>query len=445
MMLPLILYLFLLLGITVKGKIGKKSEKNNYSDFDSFSLAGKNQLFFPVYFSLMTSMIGASATLGIADKVSQNGFSAFYWLCAGGIALILQSLLLSKKIKNIDAVTLADLASKTLSPAFGRLFAIIISLSWLGIIAAQFTSLTKLLSTISNGEYKIILIIVVLFVIFYSLIGGQSSVVKTNFFQGLIIFIAVISLAIWCFFNSEAFLIRDFSLSDRVKPLSIKEIITIFFLTGGSYFLGPDIISRTIISKDAKIARKATFFAGISLIFFSLLITYISLFGASLLFNSSSTEGINPLLFLMKDKVPYLLGIFLCLALFSALVSSVDICLVNAATIVEYDLLKKKSVNEIRLFIIIIGLLAFLLALFNIDIIDLMLKAYSIYSPAVVFPLLTGICTYNSKKYTPNKKLLAISIVLSASIGVFFPLAAMGLSFILSLISLLVKSRDEIR
>lgn len=441
MVAAIIIYLTILLFSIVFFKLFEKKSIIPKERFSNYTLAGKNQSFFSVYFSLISAMIGASATLGTADKVVQIGFFAFWWLCIGGIALILQGVFISEKIKQIDAHTLADLASKVLCKKIGKLIAFIIAVSWVGIIAAQFVSLSKLLSVITNENYRKILFIVVLFTIVFTVIGGQSGIIKSNIFQGLIIFVATIGVAIWCVLKNKGFVNFNLDLCGN-KSINFKSITVLFFITGGTYFLGPDIISRTLIAKDNFTAKKASFFAGISLIIFSVLITFISICGVGFMNLKQVDLSNNPLLYLIKNEIPFALGLILCLALFSALISSVEICLVNAATIIEHDLLSRDKVLEVKIIIVFLAIFALILAFFNTDIIDLMLKAYSVYSPAVVFPLLIGIFTYESKKYTPNNSIILFSMIICAFVGVFYPLMAMLVSLTLSVLSILIKSRN---
>ena len=48
----------------------------NIKDFKDYAVAGKNQSFSRVFLSLMATMIGASATIGVADRVVEIGFPA---------------------------------------------------------------------------------------------------------------------------------------------------------------------------------------------------------------------------------------------------------------------------------------------------------------------------------------------------------------------------------
>ena len=67
-------------------------------NLDDYVVAGRNQGTFFVTFSLLATMLGASATLGICERAKVEGISAFWWLGFGALGLWLQALFFSKKI-----------------------------------------------------------------------------------------------------------------------------------------------------------------------------------------------------------------------------------------------------------------------------------------------------------------------------------------------------------
>ena len=98
-------------------------------------------------------------------------------------------------------------------------------------------------------------------IILYTLLGGQTSVVKTDKVQ-LVIIIAGIALC--C---GYLYLIKGGDTSSVAQNIELlnqsyrpSNLINQFFVIGGVYFLGPDIISRNFISKDKKAAKKAASF-----------------------------------------------------------------------------------------------------------------------------------------------------------------------------------------
>ncbi|WP_054697911.1 sodium:solute symporter family transporter [Desulfosarcina cetonica] len=103
----LTVYLVFLLGIGI-------IDFRKIQDFNDYVLAGRRQKLAIVTVSLMASMIGSGSTIGLADKAFSKGFPAIWFLAVGGIGLILQAWLLSEKVRASKAVTLPDLAQKTM-------------------------------------------------------------------------------------------------------------------------------------------------------------------------------------------------------------------------------------------------------------------------------------------------------------------------------------------
>ncbi|MBE5953698.1 MAG: sodium:solute symporter family protein [Lachnospiraceae bacterium] len=418
--------------------------------FQDFAVAGKKQGLAPVYLSLMTSMIGASATLGVAENVWSIGFSAFWWLGVGAVGLLLQGLFLSEKIRDMDVNTLPDIADKTVGSGAKVLLSLIIAVSWVGIIGAQIVSLSKLVKAVLGGtDENFVIIIIAVVVILYTILGGQLSVVKTDMLQAGIIIVGVVSTLIYLFVfkgeNNAVIFDNIFLLKDNFNGF---DLINLLFITGGTYFLGPDIVSRNIMSKDKKTAKRATYLASISLAVFGIMITLIGMWS---LHNIPTLMGKNPLVYIIDTVIPTPLAILFCLALISILLSSADTCLVNAATIVEHDLLKRNKVWQIRVIIGVLGLLALVIALNRSDIIGLLLGAYSVYSPGIVFPLIIAIICYKKRKII--KALWYSAVIIGGILGIlqsyfmigpkYLPLIGMGVSLVLSILSILPNNSKE--
>ena len=406
--------------------------------FEDFAVAGKRQGLATVLLSLLGTIVGASATIGVADRVFQIGFSAFWWLGVGAIGLFLQGCFLSERIRELNANTLPDIAHKTVGRKASLMLALIIVLSWIGIVTAQFVSIAKILMFLLDGRYEVIVTVIAGMVILYTFLGGQISVVKTDVVQS--VFIAV-GIVITFFY---LYVVRDGdcqTVFQHVELLSsdftMFHWVLLLFVTGGTFFLGPDIISRNLISKDGRTAKKAVWIASVCLLVFSVVITLISMWTY---YNESVPEGLNPLVYLMKAVLPLPISILLFLALVSTLISSADTCLINAATIVEHDLCGKTDVRRIRIFVVLIGLLALLIALHKTDIINLLLSAYSIYSPGIVFPLTISLLFYKKRKV--NELLWFTAVLVGSVLGglysylgigyEWFPLLGMFCSLVIS-------------
>ena len=346
--------------------------------------------------------------------------------------------------------TLPDIADKTVGSEAKALLSVIIAVTWIGIIAAQLVSLSKLVDVVLGGaNEELVIIIIAGMVILYTILGGQLSVVKTDVVQSGIIAAGVVSTLVYLFIfmgeNNEIIFDNIVLLKDSFNGF---DLINLFFITGGTYFLGPDIVSRNIISKDKKIAKKATILASISLAAFGVMLTLIGMWS---LHNIPTLRGMNPLVYIIHNVIPTPIAILFCLALISTLLSSVDTCLVNAATIIEHDLLKKNKVWQIRVIIAVLGLLALIIALNRSDIIGLLLGAYSVYSPGIVCPLFVAIICYKKRRIT--KWLWYSAVIVGGIMGVlhsylligpsYLPLIGMGISLVLSILSVLPNNSKE--
>lgn len=443
MLLFIILYAIVLIAIGVYDSFKIKT-------FEDYAVAGKNQKYIFVVLSLMATMIGASATIGLVDRVNVIGFPAFWWLGVGAIGLVLQSVFLSKKIRALDANTLPDIAMKTVGSGGKTLLAVIIAVSWIGIIAAQFIAMSSILSfAIGIQNNRKLIVIIAIAVILYTIIGGQLSVIKTDGIQAVLILTGFIGTFIYLFFISDSNIKPIF---DNIELLNndfkLIDLINLFFITGGAYFLGPDIISRNLVSKDGATAKKSAVTAGAHLVIFAVIITLIGMWAH---YNVSDFGGMNPLVYIMSECIPKPLAIMLCLGLISSLLSSADTCIINAASIVEHDIFKRDKVNEIRIIVGIIGTAALSIALFKSDIISLLMASYSIYVPGIVCPLFIAIWFHKKRKV--KKAIWYSAVVIGGGLGIlnsyfgigfeFLPLVGMGISEILSVISVVAGDKQE--
>lgn len=365
--------------------------------FREYVLAGGRQGAGVITFSLLASMVGGSATLGIAKMAADIGFPAFWWLGAGVLGLLLQAFLLSDKVRSFNACTLPDIAAITVGKEAKILTALIIAITWIGIVAAQFSALAQIFSVIAGiPDPRWLLILFSLVVILYTAAGGQTSVLRTDSVQ---FFLLAGGVALSCVFLWG---------KDTLDPLSLThlewinarfgytDLVSLLLLVGSSFFIGPDIFSRNLAARNGATARRATFLAAGGLLIFAVLITLIGMWAGS--HGLGKLSGENPLVILIREYLPLPLAMLLALGLISALMSSADTCLLTTAAILEHDLLQKSSLLRTRIFVILVGLLSLGVALLKSDIIGLLLSAYSVYAPGIVMPLFVAIFFHGTRK-----------------------------------------------
>ena len=436
-MIILILYL---LFFFVIGIIDYYRVKN----FDDYIVAGRKQKESLVTMSILATVIGASATMGIASLAVQYGSTAFLWLGSGGIALILQSLLLSKKIRSFNAYTLPGIADITAGKEGKIIISLVIIISWTGIIAAQFVALSSIVALLTGKQTTTIFIIACsLVVIFYTAFGGQISIIRTDAIQ--LLFVATgIALALFALFRGTDININQIFTYKSINDVSFVKILHLIFIVGGSYFIGPDIFSRNFTSESEITAKKATFKAGIALLIFSIAVTMTGIITA--LVNPQAKE--NPFIYIIKYMANPVTGIIIALGLLSAIISSTDTCIVTVSAIIEKDIFGKTRLYAARIIVVIVGLLSLLLALFKKDILALLTGTYSIFSPGVVFPVFIAITAKN--KHNINKNIWLSAVLTGGAFGLlsnitgkeYISLIGMAFSVILSILSIYCVKRE---
>ena len=448
--LGLYLLIFILISILDLKKI---------TSFTDYAVAGRIQGTFAVTMSLLATTIGASTTIGITDTVYGIGFPGIWWLAFGAIGLILQSIFISEKVRATEADTLPDLARITVGKSAEMIIALIIVISWIGVIAGQLVAMNSLISFATGRNDKWLFVIVSIIVILYTMIGGQSSVVKTDKLQFIVIVVGVILCCLYLYLvrggdtNSVANNIE--LINENYRPMNL---LNQFFVIGGVYFLGPDIISRNFISKDKTIAKKSAMIAGIGLFIFSIFITLIGMWAR---YNITAEElGDSKTLMYVANLLPKFISVPLIFGLLSAILSSTDTCIINASSIFVKDILRKESVKYIRITVAVIGILATALAVLGRgDIMSLLTGAYSVYTPGIIFPLLIAILCHSKNGVKTGIWVAAVILGgLFGLMGTYFggvlaalnlpeiisnnlTLIGMGISLVVSLLS--IKRKEE--
>lgn len=431
-------------------------------NFDDYVVAGRKQTAPFVFMSLMATVLGASATVGIAARAENIGFAAFWWLGVGAIGFWFQAAFLSKPIHDLDVRTLPELAEKTVGKVGRKLVGFIIAVSWIGIIAAQFAAVAGFIGLVLGHDAGTMsVVITAAIVIVYTLLGGQLSVVRTDALQFGILTVGFAAAAIYCMVaGNEATLIEtaaenaastvaslgDFSLLN--EKFGIADLAMMLFTVGGAYFLGPDVISRNLVAKNASAAKKAVIVGSFAILIFSVIIVYLGMWAHAY----APAEGVNPLFRLASNVLPLPLAALLSVGLLSALLSSADTCLINSAAIFGSDILGTKRIAVVRILVVIIGIIAMILALGGKDIIALLTMAYSVYTPGIVAPLAVAIIAH--KKFAIKKNLWYAGVCLGGLFGLipailstakistpdYMPHIGIAISLIFALASLRKKS-----
>ena len=426
----LLIYFFVLGFICIRDLFKVKN-------FDDYVVAGRKQSSPFVFMSLMATVLGASATVGIAARAESIGFAAFWWLAVGAIGFWFQAAFLSKPVHDLDVRTLPEIAEKTVGKTGRKLVALIIAVSWIGIIAAQFAAVAGFIGLVLGhdaGTQSVLITAVI--VIGYTLLGGQLSVVRTDALQFGILTLGFFAAAIYLFGgfsgaenaalqaagnlaassstagNAGLATFGSFNLLN--EKFGASDLAIMLFTIGGAYFLGPDVISRNLVAKDATSARKAVVAGSFAILAFSVIIVLLGMWAATYA-PATAGSATNPLFRLASGVLPLPLAALLSVGLLSALLSSADTCLINSAAIFGSDILNTRRISVVRISVVVIGIIATYLALQGKDIIGLLTMAYSVYTPGIVAPLAVAIIAH--KKFKVKKTLWYAGVIIGGLFG----------------------------
>jgi solute:Na+ symporter, SSS family len=235
----------------------------------------------------------------------------------------------------------------------------------------------------------------VIFIV-YTLFGGQYSIIKTDTFQSVLIITGIIIISVFIVIKSPVILPErnhiQHLFNSAFSPFDLLILILTYSVT---FVVGPDIYSRIFCAKNEKTASKSVFIVALVLIPLSFLITYIGIYSSQ-----AETSGIID--FASHLLPGWMYGLFLA-ALLSAVMSSADTTLLNSSIIlgelVSGNLNKFSSLKLTRLFVVILGILSIVIALFVTSIIEALLFALTLFSGAFTIPMLFGLLNIRTKKH----------------------------------------------
>lgn len=383
------IYLFLMIGI---GIWQRKKAKGK----DDFFVAGRRGNLAFISGSLLATIMGGSSVIGLAGLGFRQGLVGSWWLLSGACGLLILGCFLVGKVRATCVYTLPEILKKQYNAAVALAASILIVVAWTGVVAGQIVAAGKVLSITGTGSTTFWMVIFTVVFVIYTILGGQFSIIHTDFLQALIFISGTMLVLIM--------LLPDFSLVRSLPPdyfyfpvndkFNILDLFLLLILVGGTYIVGPDIYTRILCAKDKEVARKSVFITAMIITILAFAITFTGM-SARALYPEISPEQAFPQI--IKEALPPGLNAIVLAALLAALMSSADTCLLSQSIILTEDILKnlyplneKKTILFTRINLIILGLIALVLALTLKGVISSLLFAYTIFTCGLVIPTIAG-------------------------------------------------------
>ena len=383
------------LGMLVSRRIASESD---------YLLAGRRLGVTLAAFSIFATWFGAETVVGAAGRIYENGLSGGsadpfgYALCLVVLGVVIAVPLWMKQY-----TTFGDMFRDRYSQGVER-FAVLLmvptSVLW---AAAQIRAFGQVVSVSSDIQVDIAITAAAAFVIIYTVAGGLLADVVTDFVQsiGIVVGLAILLFAIGNAHGGLPALVASidparlglFSTADAT-PLEILEAWAVPVC--GS-LLAVEMLSRILGCKTAATARNATLIGAAIYLAVGLIPVTIGLVGPDLLPGLEEPEQLVTAL--AEQHLSTFLYVLFAGALISAILSTVDSCLLAAGSLVSHNLIvplnpsmtDRQKVRTARIGVAVFGVVAYVIALYGGTIYELVETASALGSAGIFVVGLFGL------------------------------------------------------
>ena len=403
----------------------------------SFFVNGRRSGPWQTAFSLLGASVGASATVGVAGLAWEVGVPAFWWMGSLSLGFALMAMVLARSVNESGAWTMPELVERWLGRPARTLAACLIVPGWVLILAAQFLAVGKLTAVLTGLSPELSLAAGAGLLILYPVLGGQASVMRCDLPHGLILLCGLLA-GVFCLAQGDAAPLLALDLSLVNEAFGAERAATFLLVMGGSCLAGPTMFSVLLSAKDAPSARRGAWLASLGLLLASVLVVAFGVLCRGLVPSSAAPDDVLPL---AMGLMPEWAGMAMMAALFSAMFSSADSCLVTASAVLCNDLLRRRSAALCRFSALALGLLAMFLAAQGYSILGLMLAACNACMCGLLGPVLASrlLAFLNLPPASQSPRLCALAVACGALCGLSPSLAAssaaLALSFSLTVVA----------
>jgi len=341
---------------------------------DDFMIAGRHLNTWSFVTSVVASYIGGAAIVAYTAYVYRFGISAiavFLGTSLGFLIFIPYALRLRKISEKKGFITLSDWFFHHFGKQPGLISSLILFSVYFGMLLNQFIAGSSILSNISGWSYETCLFLSSIIISIYLFAGGFKSVVKTDIFQYIVLFVLFIFLGFILMGGKRDFAVElvDFSRMDIG--------MTIAFIAFGIFiiFQSAEYWQRVYAAKGDHVIKRGLSGAAILTIITGLAITLIGLSAHHYIPGIEARDAFAEGLSILLPETFVGAGLVL---IFAAIMSSADTQIFVLSSSVAVDWMEKFSRKKLtahqvmirtRLMIVAFSALGFLFAYFLRDLV----------------------------------------------------------------------------
>ncbi|WP_300359327.1 sodium/proline symporter PutP [Fusobacterium sp.] len=404
------IYLIFLMGVGVY--FYKKTTSS-----EDYIIGGRGLGSWVTALSAQASDMSGWLLMGLPGAVYLSGMSQIWVIVGLALGTYLNWRFVATKLRvqteETDTMTIPNFLSKKLGDEKGyiRIFSAMVILFFFTIYSASgLVAAGKLFESILGIDYKVAVLIGGFTIIFYTFMGGYLACCWTDFFQGGIMFFAIIVVPAVAYFHGGG--IDGIEMAMQTRNISLRifngggtaEILAMIssIAWGLGYFGQPHILVRFMSVKSIKELVKARRIAMIWVVISLIGAIAVGITGIAVFTSVSELNGDSEKIFIYliaKLFNPWVGGVLLA-AILSAIMSTIDSqLLVSSSTLTEdfYRYIKKDASEKEKIWtgrigIIVISVVAYALAL-NPSAKVLSMVAYAwagfggVFGPAVLMTL----------------------------------------------------------
>ncbi len=334
---------------------------------EGYFLANRNLGTLTLFFTILATNFSAYYFLGFAGEGYRKGY-AFYFIMAFGTALACLSFyIIGMKVwragKEKGYITPSELIyGKTKSRPLSTLFSVVMILFTFPYLALQIVGAGYLLENLTGSDvpYFAGATLITMFTIAYVLIGGMTSVARTDLKQGILTFLLML-LAVVVIGNSLGGMAHaNKMVFEQVPELFNREAVGGFY-TPKKWFswlvfwlfcipMFPQLFMRFYIAKDISHLKKSALLYAVVPLFVSLLPVVIGVVGHLGFPGLEGREADQVLPKMLVAHTPEWFGALVMTGALAALMSTLDSQLLALGTMVtrDFHLVFSKKENTFR-------------------------------------------------------------------------------------------------
>ena len=327
-------------------------------------------------FSIFATWFGAETVVGAAGAIYSDGLAGGSADPFGyGLCLVVLGVVVAAPLWRRRYTTFGDLFRDRYSIGVERLAVLLMvptSVLW---GAAQIRAFGQVVSASSDLTVNVAITVAASFVIVYTVAGGLLADVVTDFVQSIAVIVGLLVLLV-AVANANGGFVALTALveTERIALFSTVsatplEIVEAWAVPVCGSLLAVELLSRILGCKSAATARDATLIGAAIYVTIGLVPVLLGLAGPALVPGLDEPEQLVAVL--AQRHLSTFLYVLFAGALISAILSTVDSCLLAAASLVSHNLIvplrptlgERGKILSARLGVVAFGLIAYTIAL----------------------------------------------------------------------------------